>query len=248
MKKEVKEVNNKNSKKKTATNKEKEVKKVKVEKKETKDNKNKEEQIKKIIFKSRINLLINIALFILIISFFVVGIMLGIKYGQRQVNEEAIKTSLKEIEKEFENVNEETQNPIEASYKGYKVKGIIEIPKIKIKYPIIDGTTEETMKYSITKFHGKGVNEIGNLTLAGHNNKDGTMFGDIKYLEEGDSIFLTDLTGNKLEYTIFKKYTIDPNDISCVESVQEGTREVTLITCTNGHINRLIFKAREQGK
>ena len=36
-----------------------------------------------------------------------------------------------------------------------------------------------------------------------------------------------------------------PDDVSCVESVENGTREITLITCTNGHKNRLVTKARQ---
>ena len=46
-------------------------------------------------------------------------------------------------------------------------------------------------------------------------------------------------------YEIFKIYSIDPDDVSCVESVENNTREITLITCTNGHKNRLVTKARE---
>ena len=101
------------------------------------------------------------------------------------------------------------------------------------------------MKVSITKFWGNKINEIGNYTMAGHNNKDGTMFGKTKYLEIGDTIKMTDLSLNTIEYEIFKIYTIDPDDVTCVESIEPGTREITLITCTNGHKNRLITKARE---
>lgn len=49
------------------------------------------------------------------------------------------------------------------------------------------------MKVSITKFWGPQANEIGNYTVAGHNNKDGTMFGKTKYLQIGDKIKLTNL-------------------------------------------------------
>ena len=133
----------------------------------------------------------------------------------------------------------------ELEFKGYKVEGIIEIPKINIKYPIIDHTNEETMKVSITKFWGPQANEIGNYTVAGHNNKDGTMFGKTKYLQIGDKIKLTNLKNETIEYGVFKIYSIDPDDVSCVESVESGTREITLITCTNGHKNRLVTKARQ---
>ena len=101
------------------------------------------------------------------------------------------------------------------------------------------------MKVSVTKFWGPEVNEIGNLTIAGHNNFSGTMFGKTKNLKNGDIIKLTDLKNNTLEYKIFDKYSVDPDDISYVKSIEQGTREVTLITCTNGHKERLIIKARE---
>ena len=61
----------------------------------------------------------------------------------------------------------------------------------------------------------------------------------------GDKIKLTNLKNETVEYEIFKIYSIDPDDVSCVESVENGTREITLITCTNGHKNRLVTKARE---
>ena len=71
------------------------------------------------------------------------------------------------------------------------------------------------------------------------------MFGKIKKLEEGDIIELTDIQNVKLKYKVFKTYVIDPNDITCILPEQEGTREITLITCTNGNKNRFIVKARE---
>ena len=102
------------------------------------------------------------------------------------------------------------------------------------------------MQYSITKFAGGEVNSIGNFVVAGHNYLDGSMFGKVKQLEIGDEIKLTDLYNNTVTYEIFDIYSVDPNDTSILESVQENTREVTLITCTKGHVERLITKAREK--
>ena len=129
-------------------------------------------------------------------------------------------------------------------YKGYKVVGIIEIPSINIKYPILNKTNDNSMEYSITKFSGGEVNEIGNFVVAGHNYLNGTMFGKVDQLKIGDEIKLTNLYNNTLTYEIFDIYSTDPNDTSILESSKEGTKEVTLITCTKGQINRLITKAR----
>lgn len=144
-----------------------------------------------------------------------------------------------------ENSEEAKQQLLETTIEGYKIEGIIEIPSIGLKYPIIDKTTDKTMKVSVTKFFGSNINEIGNYTIAGHNNLDGTMFGKVKKLKKGDIIKLTSLFGETVEYEIFDIYVIDPNDVTCTNIVEEGTREVTLITCTNGRSNRLITKARE---
>ena len=67
----------------------------------------------------------------------------------------------------------------------------------------------------------------------------------IKQLEIGDEIKLTDLYNNTITYEIFDIYSVDPNDTSILESVDENSREVTLITCAKGHVERLITKARE---
>lgn len=188
----------------------------------------------------------NLIIAVLIVALIVVVAMIVIRYGGNYLNEKEVSSSLETIEEELN--KEETQQSEslpELEFKGYKVEGIIEIPKINIKYPIIDHTNEETMKVSITKFWGPQANEIGNYTVAGHNNKDGTMFGKTKYLQIGDKIKLTNLKNKTIEYEIFKIYSIDPDDVSCVESVENGTREITLITCTNGHKNRLVTKARQ---
>ena len=71
------------------------------------------------------------------------------------------------------------------------------------------------------------------------------MFGKVKQLEIGDEIKLTDLYNNTTSYEIFDIYSVNPNDTSVIKSVKEDSREVTLITCTKGHIERLITRARE---
>ena len=189
-------------------------------------------------------------------------ILIAIKYGGNMVNEqemssivEQIKTIDLEKEKQEdqslpnEGSNIETENikenVTEIEIDGYKVLGIIRIPKIGLEYPILNETTNKSMKKSITKFWGPELNQIGNLTLAGHNNHDGTMFGKVKKLEIGDIIEIEDLYKNVVKYKIFDMYVTDPNDVSCVVSVDPDSREVTLITCTNGNKNRLITKARE---
>ena len=134
---------------------------------------------------------------------------------------------------------------------GYDVIGTVKIPKINIEYPIVAIETsnpEETkkpMKFAIVKYWGGNVNDFGNLSIAGHNNYDGTMFGKTKKLKNGDIVELTDLTGKTIQYSIYDIFTTTPNDVNILLPKDEYVREVTLITCTNGNRQRLILKAQE---
>lgn len=201
------------------------------------------------------NKIYNIILWALVIALLVVGLLIAIKFGKNQVKENELACIVKDVKTQIEEVNtkiEDNENDekvetkkVDVKYKGYNVVGIIEIPKLNIEYPILDHTDTDTLNTSITKFWGNNVNDIGNFTMAGHNYLDGTMFGGTKNLELGDIIKMTDLTGRTLEYQVFDKYVIDPNDVECVKSVKENTREITTITCKNVRSNRLIIKARE---
>ncbi len=188
------------------------------------------------------NKLLNILMILIIIVILITVLLIIIKYGKNQVNEKRLSGIIDEFENKYNN-DEEISEDIMID--DYKVIGIITIPKINLKYPILDRTDNKGMKLSITKFWGSELNEIGNVTLAGHNNRDGTMFGKTKNLEKGDIIQITDMKSRTLDYEVFDYYIIDPNDVSCVESIDGSTKEVTLITCSNGNKKRLVTKARE---
>lgn len=139
----------------------------------------------------------------------------------------------------------EDAEKIQLQYQGYNVIGLIEIPAIDLEYPILEKTTQETMNISISRFYGGDINEYGNVSLAGHNNYSGTMFGKNHNLKLEDKVLLTDLTGRTIEYEIYDIFSTDPNDTSILETTEPDKREVTLITCKNGRSKRLIIKARE---
>lgn len=177
---------------------------------------------------------------LLLIIAIITLVFIGIKYGGNQINEKESKEVVAQVREEEQQGKAE---PIQ--FYGMPVIGIIRIPKIELEYPILEETTKQTMKKAITRFSGGAVNEYGNLALAGHNNKDGTMFGKTKKLEVGDQIELTDLKKQTISYKITEIFVTDPNDVTILATKDEAIREVTLITCTNGNKERLIIKAQE---
>lgn len=202
--------------------------------------------------------ILNSIIVILVLAITIVVILIVLKYGGNQINEKKLSNvvdQFKTTEVSKKSIQDENQNPTDEvkeqdivptiEIEGFKVIGLIKIEKIGLEYPILDQTTNKSMKLSISKFWGNELNEVGNVTLAGHNNKDGTMFGKTKKLQKSDIIEITDLKNNTVKYGIFDMYIIYPDDTSCVNPIDPNSKEITLITCSNGNKQRLIIKARE---
>ena len=66
--------------------------------------------------------------------------------------------------------------------------GIIEIPKLNLRYPILSETTDEFLKIALCKFYGPEINNNGNFCIAGHNFDNGDFFSDLRLLEKNDVI------------------------------------------------------------
>ena len=127
----------------------------------------------------------------------------------------------------------------------YTYESILSIPSLGIEYPVLSETSEELLKISINKFWGGSPNSVGNYCIVGHNYKSGKMFGKLSQMKSGDIIKLTDLSGKTLEYKVYDRYVVDPENVACTSQITNGLKEVTLITCTNAGKQRLIIKCRE---
>ena len=69
------------------------------------------------------------------------------------------------------------------------------------------------------------------------------MFSNLEQMGKGDSIYVSDLAQNKLEYIVYDKYTVDESDLSCTNS--SNKIEITLITCNSNNNNkRVVVKAK----
>ncbi len=134
---------------------------------------------------------------------------------------------------------------------NYITVASISIPKISVNYSIIAGETgslEETeslLKISPTKFWGPNPNEVGNFCVVGHNYRNSKFFSKVPTLQNGDIIEITDSSNRTINYEVYNKYEVVPEDTSCLDQVTNGKKEITLITCTNDSKMRVIVKARE---
>lgn len=160
-----------------------------------------------------------------------------------EINQDHIDADSEKVEKA--NTKEYPKVEIEKTYKGYHVCAKLEIPSISLVTNVLKNYSTSALNVSATKFWGVDPNQIGNFCVAGHNFKNKNMFRNLKKLNVGDKLFVTDEKIGKVEYEIFDIYKVFPEDTSCLTSSVAGEREVTLITCTNDSKQRIIVKAKE---
>ncbi len=123
--------------------------------------------------------------------------------------------------------------------------GIIEIPKINIKYPIWSTLNDNLLKTAPCRFFGPLPNEIGNLCIAAHNYDDNRFFGNLNKLNLGDSINIYSSDNQVITYFVYDKFESLKSDTSCILQNTNNKKEITLITCNNFNKKRLIIKAKE---
>ena len=137
-------------------------------------------------------------------------------------------------------------NFYETDENAFSVIGLIEINSININYPILSTVSDNLLKIAPCRFYGPMPNEVGNLCIAGHNYNNYKFFSKLKNLKNGDSISIYDLSGKKVEYSVYLSYETDHNDLSCTKQDTNGKKEITLITCNNIKNKRRVIKASEK--
>lgn len=152
----------------------------------------------------------------------------------------------------FSGIDEGTNNGTSSSggkkqqYNGFNIAGTIEIPATKLKCIIIskEEYSKSALETSVVELYGVGLNQVGNTTIAGHNYRNGTFFSNNKKLSIGDKIYITDLNGKRLAYTIYDKFEAEENYSDYMTRDTGGAIEISLSTCTDDSKARLIILAR----
>ena len=166
--------------------------------------------------------------------------------NDNNVVDNTTKQDLSAIGDGMDNTTGSDTTAVKTTYKGFNVVGTIQIPKINLKYPVLEKVTKKSLETSVAFLYGPGLNEVGNNVIIGHNYRNGTMFSNVKKLENGNSIYITDLTGRKVKYVVYKIYRTSGDDASYMTRNTNGKREISLSTCTDDSKARTIVWAREE--
>lgn len=149
-----------------------------------------------------------------------------------------------QIEENESNNQQETLVYTASDGTQYYTIGVITIPKIDIKYPILSTWNYELLKIAPCMFYGAEPNQVGNCCIIAHNYRSGnTFFTNLIKVEYQDIIQITDTSGKTVDYIVYDKYTVDPEDTRCTSQKTDGKKEITLITCYNKGTQRTVIKA-----
>lgn len=111
--------------------------------------------------------------------------------------------------------------------------GILEIDKISLKLPVVEGVTEDCLKTAAGRVpETAAIGEIGNAVIAGHRSYTyGDYFNRLGEMETGDIIIYTPKDGEALTFAVFEVTEITPGDqIAFIQPEDESV--ITLYTCT----------------
>lgn len=195
-----------------------------------------------------------IAGILIVVGLAVMSVPLYFKITGSQKSDEMIERFEHMVEQEAENGHEEEkdcgQEEAEAAISKEdaatlskeEVIGLIEIESLAIKYAVLEGTGNHELSCGIGHITDTaGIGEKGNCVLAGHNgSRHGTFFTNLKTIQTGEVVKLTDKEGNVYFYEVESMEVVGPYDNSVKDQGEEA--ELTLITCEKKGTMRLIVK------
>ena len=109
--------------------------------------------------------------------------------------------------------------------------GLIVIPSIDLKATIVEGTTQEILKYAVGHFENTEIWD-GNVALASHNRGSyAHYFSRINELKNGEEIIYITSMGER-RYRVTENVIISETNVEVLENTEDNT--ITLITCVTG--------------
>ena len=150
---------------------------------------------------------------------------------------------------ETDNSQQSSTTSAKKTYKGYTVQGTIKIPKISLELPIFEEMGAKSLEIGAQIWYprtGDDLNSPGNTVIAGHNYRNGKLFSNLKKLNIGDKVYITNYKGQTMAYTIYNKFEASSTDTSFYSRDTGGLAEITLQTCTDSSTDqRTIIFAKQ---
>ncbi|MBQ4051851.1 MAG: sortase [Oscillospiraceae bacterium] len=134
---------------------------------------------------------------------------------------------------------EEREDPV-VFIDGYEYVGVLELPTLGLKLPIMDNWNYQKLELAPCRQFGSFT--AGGLVIAGHNYQ--SHFARLTELESGQPVLFTNMNGEKALYAVEKLSTLAS---TAVDEVQNSGYDLVLYTCTyDGKRRVTVFCSRQE--
>ncbi|WP_302176453.1 class A sortase [Limosilactobacillus ingluviei] len=164
------------------------------------------------------------------------------KNQQKQVNQKDFDFS------QTKDLNFQAVAKARANKQAVNIIGEISIPAIKMTIPIATGVSNTTLALAAGTMRPDQQMGQGNYALAGHNMAHGSkiLFSPLYYhAKVGQKVYLTDMR-HVYTYRIYERKFILATRVDVVNDTPK--KILTLITCDATGANRLMVRAKYEGK
>ena len=169
-----------------------------------------------------------------------------------EVNEVIDVTPPLDVDTDIESIDEDTSNEVEPPTvvvevtpqrppPTYSTLGVLSIPKLSVRLPIIAECTDELLKISCCRISGLADEKPNRLVLAGHNIK--SHFKGLDTLTIGDQIAFTSKSGVTYYYAATE--FVDLHKTEGAEVLAVDGWDITLITCKTDNTYRTVVRFAE---
>ena len=165
--------------------------------------------------------------------------------NQKQILEQYIQETNHQQDTSFIQIPDYQLNPEmempEVSIPGLEEAGcigIIEMPSINIKLPVLSTWSYSLLKKAPCRYTGSIY--LDNMVIAAHNSE--AHFKKLSNLQEGDTVTFTDAVGNVFTYTVAGIELLKPDE---VDNMTNGQWPLTLFTCTYGGASRVTVRCEK---
>ncbi len=157
--------------------------------------------------------------------------------NEKDIKEADVQAENAESAADVQNQSEDEEIMPVISVDGLNCIGILRIPDLELALPVLNDLSDDLLKRAPCRYSGSI--QDNNLVIAGHNYR--AHFQKIKWMEAGQRVTFTDLSGNKYEYVVTAVEQIPGEDI---EGMLAGDWDMTLFTCTTSRVARAAVRCR----
>lgn len=155
---------------------------------------------------------------------------------------ETIDTDIENVGNETdENDGQQIESKPEEIVVSEGVFAVIDIPSVGVRGKVIEGTDDETLKNYIGMFKGCNLpGEYGNFCVAAHNNIYTEIFRNLHKVTTGDKVRVI-TRDYEYVYLVRSVNEITPTQTEVLDP-DYSKKEITLITCTDLGLSRIVVK------